>query len=53
MMTLKDLNDTANKVFDGDNTQLYFELPNGDIVEICNITKGVNGELVLRGETPL
>ena len=48
MMTLKELNETASKVFDGENTQLYFELPSGEIVELCNITKGVNGELMGR-----
>lgn len=53
MMTLKELNDTANKVFDGENSKLYLELPNGELVEVCNITKGVYGELVLRGETRL
>lgn len=53
MITLKELNDTANKVFDGENTQLYFELPDGKIIELCNITKGKNGQLILRGETLL
>ena len=53
MMTLKELNDTANNVFDGENSELYFELPNGKIIELCSITKGENGQLILRGETLL
>lgn len=51
MLKLKELVSTANKVFDGEETELYFELPDGKIVELCNITKGENGELILRGET--
>lgn len=50
MMKLKELVNTANKVFDGEETELYFELPDGKVVELCNITKGENGELILRGE---
>lgn len=50
MMQLKTLVNVANKSFDGDETELYFELPNGKVVELCNITKGENGELILRGE---
>ena len=51
MMQLKTLVRIANKVFDGEETELYFELPDGKIVELCNITEGENGELILRGET--
>ena len=53
MMTLKEVNETAQRVFNGEDTPLYFELPNGELVEVCNITRGVYGELVLRGETRL
>ena len=50
-MTLKQLNQTANNIFQGENTELYFQLPNGKIVELCNITRGEHGELILKGET--
>ena len=53
MMKLKELIGTATKCFDGEETELYFELPDGKVVELCNITRGENGELILRGETLL